>query len=401
MSINPIIIVGAGIAGLTAANILKKNNFPVCVLESDSAIGGRVQTETENGFRFDRGFQVLLTEYPEAKNILDYKRLDLRTFLPGAFIYNKDGKSTVLDPLRHPTSAFASAFSPAITLNDAWILIRLVKELRGLSVSQIFEDQTQISTSDYLKKTGFSKKIIENFFTPFFNGIFLEPKLDTPHQMFRFVMKMFALGEAAIPAKGMGEIPKQLSEMMQPGEIQLNTKMIDWDKNFVYTDKNEKIPYRALILANTNTASKETFHKTTQWYFSAEIIPDLRPIISLNANEAMYGANIAILSNLSEHYAPKGSHLVSVSQSGAANIKPEEIIQTFSKFYKGAETWKFLKSFTVKKALPNLTNMRDEIGPETFTVRPNVYRCGDDLLNPSLNAAMKSGRLVAEYIING
>lgn len=59
----------------------------VTLLEASDAPGGRVRTDTVDGFRIDRGFQVLLTEYPEVKAALDLTALDLKAFAPGAMVF--------------------------------------------------------------------------------------------------------------------------------------------------------------------------------------------------------------------------------------------------------------------------------------------------------------------------
>ena len=79
-----VLIVGAGMAGLTAATQLYSKGFSVRVLERESVIGGRIRTDVVDGFRIDHGFQVYLTAYPNAQNVLDLDQLDLQTFSPGA-----------------------------------------------------------------------------------------------------------------------------------------------------------------------------------------------------------------------------------------------------------------------------------------------------------------------------
>lgn len=48
--------------------------------------GGRVRTDKVNGFLLDRGFQIFLTSYPEARAALDYDALQLKPFYAGALV---------------------------------------------------------------------------------------------------------------------------------------------------------------------------------------------------------------------------------------------------------------------------------------------------------------------------
>src|SRR5690349_55689 len=80
-----VVIVGAGLAGLTCAGELARRGTEVLVLEASDGVGGRVRTDRVEGFTLDRGFQVLFTAYPTARK-LDLRRLRLRTLEPGAVI---------------------------------------------------------------------------------------------------------------------------------------------------------------------------------------------------------------------------------------------------------------------------------------------------------------------------
>lgn len=229
-----VIIIGAGLAGLTAASVLKASGKSVLIIEAADAVGGRVRTDEVNGFLLDRGFQVLLTAYPEAKRFLDYKTLELCKFNPGALILNEKGISKIGDPVRQPGTLLSTLFSTAGTLSDKLRMLRLKLRLSGKSLTAIFSER-ETTTIDYLKKNGFSERILNQFFRPFMTGIFLEDQLSTSSRMFEFVFKMFSEGSAAIPARGMGMIPLQLAKNLSADEIIFNEKADTIESNAVTT----------------------------------------------------------------------------------------------------------------------------------------------------------------------
>ncbi|MFK0732457.1 MAG: FAD-dependent oxidoreductase, partial [Gloeotrichia echinulata HAB0833] len=120
-----VIIIGGGLAGLSAALELSKRNISWLLLESTDRLGGRVATDDNEGFRLDRGFQILLDAYPEARQILDYGELNLRPFYAGAKIWLGDRFQTVLNPLEHPQHSFSTLFAPIGSLSDKFALLTL------------------------------------------------------------------------------------------------------------------------------------------------------------------------------------------------------------------------------------------------------------------------------------
>jgi len=203
-------IIGAGISGLISATVLEQNGFSPVIIEATDSIGGRVKTDIVDGYQLDHVFQVLLTAYPAALKYLNFESLELQRFMPGATIY-KDGKQTTIgDPLRDVSLLFSTLFSGIGSFSDKIKILKLNRRLKKKTVSNIFADKEQ-STFSYLVDLGFSLKMIEDFFTPFFSGIFLENKLETSSRMFEFVYKMFGEGYASLPKAGIGAIPKQLS----------------------------------------------------------------------------------------------------------------------------------------------------------------------------------------------
>ena len=107
-----VLIVGAGLSGLCCARKLQQQGIRCLILEASDGVGGRVRTDIVDGFRLDRGFQVFLTSYPEAKSILDYEELDLKPLLPGALVRYRGRFHELTDPWRRPLSAIRSLFSP-------------------------------------------------------------------------------------------------------------------------------------------------------------------------------------------------------------------------------------------------------------------------------------------------
>jgi phytoene dehydrogenase-like protein len=107
-----VIIVGAGLAGLAAAIHCAEANLSVIVLEAADGVGGRVRSDYVDGFILDRGFQVLLTAYPEAKAMLDYRALALKKFTPGSLIRFDGTTSRISDPFRAPKTLLETLKSP-------------------------------------------------------------------------------------------------------------------------------------------------------------------------------------------------------------------------------------------------------------------------------------------------
>ena len=404
-----VIIVGAGLAGLSAAVHLHRQGRKVLLIEATDRAGGRIKTDSYEGFLLDRGFQVLLTAYPETQEILNYRDLDLKKMLPGATVLYDGGVFEIADPLRRPSAAFATLFAPVGSIRDKINTLWLKNRLQKLSISAIF-DQPEQTTEKQLAEYGFSPKMISRFYRPFLSGIFLENGLQTSRRMFDFVMKMFSDGDVAVPALGMEEIPKQLVAMLPEGSIQCNTKVIAIDGNKLTTEDGTIYEANQILLATTaNTLTQQfvptqkmTSHQVTNVYFESNKAPTSKAVVVLNASsKKKWVNNLTVLSNVSAAYAPKGKVLISVSYNGipplddcalAENMKAE-----LKQWYgEQVDSWKTLKTYRITYALPTQESVRNEVSLSELKISDTLFICGDNVLNGSINAALKTGRLAAE-----
>lgn len=405
-----IIIVGAGLAGLTAAKVLKAAGKSVRILEASDQVGGRVRTDSVDGFLLDRGFQVLLTAYPETQNFLDYNALDLRRFDPGALILNDKGTTRIGDPLRQPGTLISTLCSPAGTFGDKMRMLGLKAKLAGKSIDEIFSEK-ETSTWTYLKNAGFSDRILSQFFKPFMTGIFLEDKLDTSSRMFEFVFKMFGEGDAAVPAKGMGMIPLQLARDLTVDEIVFHQEVTEIDGHKVRTVSGSVYEAGSVLIATDQPHLPKPFqqtvksgHSVTNIYFTSKNQPFKQPLIALNSRRGSLVNNMAVMNQISLDYSQNGDSLISLSLIGNhsgidSTTLVEQASQEMQRWFPEAIDWKHLKTYHIPYALPNDDHVTNEPETPLKKLSSHCFVCGDYLMNGSINAAMKSGRLAAEAIL--
>ena len=401
-----IIIVGAGVAGLVAARHCEEAGFHPTIIDAEERVGGRVKTDQLDGFLLDRGFQVLLTEYQEVQRYLDLPALNLQEFQPGAVIFSAGRSFQFKDPLRDPRQLWSALVSPIGSLGDKLRIWRLAQKLKNTSPEKIFA-QNSASTLIFLQKFGFSSRIIEQFFRPFFAGIFLENELRTPASMFRFVFKMFGQGYAAIPAKGMEEICKQLKAALTKTTFRFNTRVSQILEDHLLTSTGERLDFDTIIVATAPEAlvpglqgQKQAYHGTHNLYFSANFSPLKVPLIALVADADNPINSFCVPSDVSAAYAPKGQTLVSVTLKANTTASPTMVAEALKTLVKRPDLeLTHLASYHIPQALPIVEALRYEIPSTQYVLTDRIILAGDQLLNPSLDAAMRSGRSAAANVL--
>jgi hypothetical protein len=290
-------------------------------------------------------------------------------------------------------------------------MLKLKIKLAGKTIDEIFSEK-EITTISYLKKAGFSEKMMSRFFKPFLSGIFLEDQLSTSSRMFEFVFKMFSEGDAAIPANGMGMIPLQLAECLTPADILFNQCVSAIEGRSVTTATGSTYQGDFILIATDQLhlppllkQPVKTYRSVTNMYFTASKRPFDMPLIALNSLPVKLVNNIAVMDRISPGYSVNGDALISLSLIGDHSKATEtelkaRVIAEVKFWYPDAINWKHLKTYHINYALPDDDQVGNEPDYNAIKLNPQCFICGDHLINGSINAAMKSGRLAAEAIIN-
>ena len=400
----PVLIIGAGMAGLTCAVTLHRANIPFLIFDRGNEVGGRVRTDEVDGYRLDRGFQVLLTAYPEAQRFLDYEKLELQACYPGSKVWFENRFHRVADPFRHPMDGVKSLLTPIGTLADK---LRVGMMRMGLLSSRSMPDNC--STINALGNMGFGHSMIDRFWKPFMRGVFLENELSTTIRKFEETFRFFSKGDTVLPQNGIGEIPHQLAGQIPNDHILLETEISKVGSNSVESSDGTKWEGTAVVLATEDYHANQLLglgKEQAEWnsvdclYFSLSIddLPSDEPILYLDGTGNGPINNLTFVSTLCD-CAPMGRALASVSVIGQKEMGMEEIAkqaknQLTEWFGKKAEGWKYLKGYRIHQAVPS-----SRTPPSPKPALTEVYRCGDYFGLPSIDSAMKSGRLTAEHII--
>jgi phytoene dehydrogenase-like protein len=420
-------VVGAGLAGLCCAVRLEGAGLSVKLLEAEDAPGGRIRTDHVDGFRLDRGFQILLTGYPELTQHFDLKALRLRPFAKGALVRHGGRFHHFTDPFRGSLgSALSIALDPVVGLKDKLRIARLRRLVKEGEPADLFK-KPEMATRRFLEEYGFSSKIVDRFFTPFLAGVFLECELATSSRYFQFLFRMFAYGDAAVPENGMEMLPRQLAVRLRNRTLETNARVssIRRNGNGYVLDAGTKVTFatRQIVLAvddeqvrsvldNQNGRNRPTgdlvqWNRSTTFYYAADRTPIDGPLLVLNGDGPAAGPvnHVMVLSQASERYAPPGAHLIAANvvgrapQSGAQIEQLERDVRAQLERWFGANVarWSVVGGYPMVRALPLCAHA--EWQQSNPRVMEGMYVCGDYRETPSIQGALASGRRAAEAVL--
>ncbi|MFO0801075.1 MAG: NAD(P)/FAD-dependent oxidoreductase [Gemmataceae bacterium] len=404
-----VLIVGAGLAGLCCGKRLAECGVSFRVLEASDGVGGRVRTDTVDGFRLDRGFQIYLTAYSEGRRVLDLAALDLKPFTRGALVRVGGRFYRVADPRSEPFAAL-SLFNPVGSAADKLRFVKLYWNLsRGRLDAQTAKDERL--TLDLLRDTaGFGPKMIDRLWRPFFGGVALDKELTTSSRFFRFVFRTFAEGPGAVPDAGMQAIPDQLAAGLPAGSVRLGAAVRQLGHREVTLADGETLRARAVVVATEGPAAARLLGdevpdpgsngSTTLWY-AADRPPVTEPILMLDGEGRGPVNSVVVMSNAAPRYAPPGRALlaaavVGVPEDDDAALDRRARDQLRAWYGTPVDGWRLLRVDRIAHALPDQTAGKLDPWQRPVRLWPGLYVCGDHRDNGSIDGAMTSGFRAAQ-----
>ncbi|GAK90634.1 probable oxidoreductase [Nonlabens ulvanivorans] len=355
-------IIGAGVSGLAAAITLKNAGYNAQILEQSPTVGGRVETTMNGLMKLDHGFQVLLDEYPAAKEFLNLESLNLVKFSPASIVFIDGKKHVIGDAQRDMSYAWSTLIAGVGSVGDKWKVFTLSRKLKQKNLTDIFNDPEK-TTLKYLQDYGFSQKMIDCFFKPFYTGIFLETELQTSSRMFEFVFKMFSIGNATIPAAGIEAIPNQMADKLV-GQFQFNTTVKEVIADTIHLTTGETIKSDYTIIATPAETivpnlpkSDKPWHSVQTLYFDTDDHGFDQPIIGLIAGSDCLSNNFHFLNDVFENH-PK---VISVSVVAKHNLTKDQLEERVRKELieqANIKAGDLIKMMEIKKALPTFDSIQ-------------------------------------------
>jgi len=376
------------------------------VVEASDGIGGRVRTDVVDGFRLDRGFQVLFDGYPEARRALDFDALDLRAFLPGADVWWDGRMRTIGHPLRDPRSLPDAVRAGIGTPSDIKAAARWLLEARPLQTATASET----TAAARLRELGFSEIARERLLRPLYAGVFLDRELGVSSLLLDQCFMQMAAGRTVVPARGMGAISEQLAARLPGGAVQLNARVAKIARKSITLASGDKVRAKLAVVVAAGTVdtcellgieAPEPRGSSCLWFDAPEAPAGKRIVLDGDGTGPVN--NVAVMSAVAPSYAPADRSAIAASCVGLPFDGDDAALESaaraqLSRWFGGrVQTWRLLRVDRIPWA--QHAQPPGAIGSGVRWLRDGVLVAGDGTENASIDGALRSGRRAADLVL--
>ncbi|MER6604702.1 NAD(P)/FAD-dependent oxidoreductase [Streptomyces sp. NPDC000927] len=407
-----VVIIGAGIAGLSAAHRLTSAGVSVNVLEASDRVGGRMTTTESDGFLLDHLGPLLSTAYPELRLTPALEGLALRPFAPGLLVHS-EGRQYRTGDARGARGAFkaarALASSPRPPMGGPIDQARLGAALNRLAAtpaSRILARPEQTALAA-LSHRGLPSRTVNGFLRPLLSALLSDPELTTSSRCADLVLRDYARGRLCVPAGGAGRLPELLAASLPPGTIRTGVHVTAADITSVRTRDHGELGCRSLLLATGAGAAAAllpglrvpTFHPVTVLHHTAPVPPQTGASLLLDSDRSGPVAHTAVMSAVDPARAPRGRTLISSTVLGTPPPDLDRAVRSHLAVLYGTPTddWELLAAHHDPEAVPAMAAPHDLRRPVRLLA--GLYVCGDHRDTSTVQGALFSGRRAAEAIL--
>ena len=381
-----VLIVGAGLAGLSAAIHLEAAGVEVTVIESSDRAGGRVASDVIDGFICDRGFQLINAQYPALQELNVISEFDFIEAPRVIEVSLGDRRHVIGDPRQVPWTALNKATG---TIPEKIALLRFIasRPKPGESIGQA------------LRNTG---TCYERVLRPFLQGVFLTDPDNVDALYGHSIIKSFVSGRPGVPRSGVGELSKALVKRVS--NIVYETRVDGIEQRSVHTNNGTYTANKILIATDATTATQllgltevPRIAGCITWYHADAVNPSGSGRLVVDGQRRGPIINSVVMSDISSSYAPANQHLISTTTD--LNVTESDVRRHLAILW-GVDTyaWQFIAKYEIPAALP-IHNIGRALS-QSMKISDHHFVAGDHRTVPSQQGALFSGRLAAQLILD-